>query len=161
MRKLLSLLLVICMLAPTGIITAYAQDETLFNSTSGDKIQNGTSEGYEKGVMGRDANDTSTFIKRSGGGKVYYVQNGTQWLEGGDYENGYVVMGASFYAVNNIASVSLRSTDVDVVAPVSMSDSRLNKGWNKVVFVYQPSTSDGKISTADQTILCRKLDSIY
>ena len=151
MRKLLSLLLVICMLAPTGIITAYAQDETLFNSTSGDKIQNGTSEGYEKGVMGRDANDTSTFIKRSGGGKVYYVQNGTQWLEGGDYENGYVVMGASFYAVNNIASVSLRSTDVDVVAPVSMSDSRLNKGWNKVVFVYQPSTSDGKISTADQT----------
>lgn len=30
MRKLLSLLLVICMLVPTGIITAYAQDETLF-----------------------------------------------------------------------------------------------------------------------------------
>ena len=156
MKKLLSFVLVICLVISCCSLTAMAADKTIITSTDGSAIRNTASETAVKGIMGRSADDGSTLATTAASGKMYFVtgSGANGWKPGEAYENGYIVYGTSFYSLQNCNGVTMQAQSVNVTGQVKFTDEHLHTGWNKVVFVYQPSTSDGKISTTDTTYYC-------
>ncbi|MBQ7901080.1 MAG: hypothetical protein IJ365_03835, partial [Clostridia bacterium] len=153
MKKLLSIVLVICLLCSCFNITVMAADKTIISSSDGSAVQNTASETQYSGVMGRGSSDKSTLATSVASGKMYYVtgNSASGWKAGEDYENGYVVFGTSFYYIQNCNGIALQTQSVNVTDPISMSNENIHFGWNKIAFVYQPSSSDSKISTDETT----------
>ena len=153
MKKILSMFLVICMLCTFFSITVTAADKSIINSTNGSSIQNTASETLVKGVMGKADNDESTLATTAASGKAYYVTGSSAngWKAGEAYEKGYIVFGTSFYYIQNCNGIALQAQSVNVTNNIPMTNENIHSGWNKIVFVYQPSTSDGKISTYETT----------
>ena len=103
MKKLLSFVLVICLVISCCSLTAMAADKTIITSTDGSAIRNTASETAVKGIMGRSADDGSTLATTAASGKMYFVTGSSAngWKPGEAYENGYIVYGASFYSLQN------------------------------------------------------------
>ena len=144
MRRVFSIILAVAMIMTMITVPASAAvtvGTPLVNDTTGTTINNQTAKETVNGIAGKAADDASTFVSRTmpdsntGNHKVQFASSPKTW---GDL----IVFGASFYKATNIDNVLLTGNGgVVISSPLKMSDSRVQDGWNRIVYVYDYSTT--------------------
>lgn len=153
MKKILSVLLTVAMLASVMTVPALAETtvaKTYFASDIGAHVSNQTAATQVKGVMGRSADDVSTYATRirpqseidankTDNHKVQYIAStGTDIAGYGDL----IVFSISFALQKNIGTVLLTGNGgVNLSSMFALNDKRVNIGWNKLVYIYDHSSA--------------------
>ena len=128
--------------------------KTYFSNTTGSNCNNQTAANAVTGIMGRSSDDTSTYATRvrpqseidsnnSGNHKIQYITST------GAADAGYgdlLVFSVSFIAQKNVKNVMLTGNGgVNISTIFDLSSEKVQKGWNKLVYVYDHSTAGDEI----------------
>ena len=124
--------------------------KTYFSNNTGSNVNNHTAVSQVKGVMGRDADDISTYASRirpqseidnnnTSNHKVQFIAS--TGIEDAGYGD-LLIFSASFFVQKNLSTVILTGNGgVNVSSLFSLNDKRVQQGWNKLVYVYDHSTA--------------------
>ena len=137
---------------PASAATTVAKE--YISNTTGSGVNNQTSATTVKGVMGRGADDTSTYVSRirpqseidsnnTANHKFQFIAStGTDDAGYGDL----TVLSVSFAVQKYMSSVLLTGNGgVNISTIMSLDDAKIQKGWNKLVYVYDHSTAGDEL----------------
>lgn len=153
MKKIVSIITVLTMLCTMLAIPAFAASsvaKTYTDNTTGATINNGTSVTEAKGIGGKLADDVVTYTSRirpqseidsgnTGNHKFQYLAaTGTADAGYGDL----MVFDFEFMINDNIKNALLTGNGVvNISGYLDLTGANINKGWNKMVYVYDHSTA--------------------